>query len=47
MDKIHRYYAINSNYTGDKLCRNIWVGNYNITENGKENLIEFKELVKK
>ena len=47
MDKIHRYYAINSNYTGDKLCRNIWVGNYNITENGKGNLIEFKELVKK
>ena len=47
MDKIHRYYAINSNYTGDKLCRNIWVGNYNIAENGKENLIEFKNLVKK
>lgn len=50
MDKIHRYYAINSNYTGDKLCKNIWVGNYNITvkdENGKGNLIEFKELVKK
>ena len=47
MDKIHRYYAINSNYTGDKLCRNIWVGNYNITENRKGNLIEFKELVKK
>lgn len=50
MDKIHRYYAINSNYTGDKLCKNIWVGNYNITvkdENGKENLIEFKNLVKK
>lgn len=50
MDKIHRYYAINSNYTGDKLCKNIWVGNYNITvkdESGKENLIEFKNLVKK
>ena len=50
IDKIHRYYAINSNYTGDRLCKNIWVGNYNITvkdENGKENLIEFKELVKK
>ena len=50
MSKIHRYYAINSNYTGDKLCKNIWVGNYNITvkdENGKGNLIEFKELVKK
>jgi CRISPR-associated protein, csm1 family len=49
-DKIHRYYAINSNYTGDKLCKNIWVGNYNITvkdESGKENLIEFKNLVKK
>lgn len=48
--KIHRYYAINSNYTGDKLCKNIWVGNYNITvkdESGKENLIEFKNLVKK
>lgn len=50
MNKIHRYYAINSNYTGDKLCKNIWVGNYNITvkdENRKGNLIEFKELVKK
>ena len=50
ISKIHRYYAINSNYTGDKLCKNIWVGNYNITvkdENGKGNLIEFKELVKK
>ena len=50
MSKIHRYYAINSNYTGDKLCKNIWVGNYNITvkdENRKGNLIEFKELVKK
>ncbi|WP_338984910.1 type III-A CRISPR-associated protein Cas10/Csm1 [Fusobacterium nucleatum] len=50
INKIHRYYAINSNYTGDKLCKNIWIGNYNITvkdENGKENLIEFKNLVKK
>lgn len=50
MNKIHRYYAINSNYSGDKLCRNIWVGNYNIIikdENGNENLIEFKNLVKK
>ena len=50
IDKIHRYYAINSNYVGDKLCKNIWVGNYNIIakdENEKENLIEFKNLVKK
>ena len=50
IDSIHRYYAVNSNYVGNKLCKNIWVGNYNITvkdENGKGNLIEFKELVKK
>ena len=50
INKIHRYYAINLNYVGDKLCKNIWVGNYNIIakdENEKENLIEFKNLVKK
>jgi len=46
IDKIHRYYAINSNYVGDKLCKNIWIGNYNIIAKD-ENLIEFKNLVKK
>ena len=48
INKIHRYYAVNSNYVGDKLCKNIWVGNYNIiAKDEKENLIEFKNLVKK
>ena len=46
IDKIYRYYAINSNYVGDKLCKNIWIGNYNIIAKD-ENLIEFKNLVKK
>ena len=48
--RIHRYYAVNSNSVGDKLCKNIWVGNYNVMnkdETGGENLIEFKNLVKK
>lgn len=47
---IHRYYAINSYYFGDKLCKNIWIGNYNVkgnkdSEDSKNSLIEFKELV--
>lgn len=50
INKIHRYYAINSNSIGDRLCKNIWVGNYNVMNKDAtigENLIEFKELVKK
>ena len=48
INKIHRYYSINSNYVGDRLCKNIWVGNYNIESNKEDkSLIEFKDLVKK
>ncbi|WP_029759347.1 type III-A CRISPR-associated protein Cas10/Csm1 [Fusobacterium nucleatum] len=48
IDSIHRYYAVNSNYVGNKLCKNIWVGNYNIESNKEDKfLIEFKDLVKK
>ena len=47
-NNIHRYYSINSYDMSDKLCKNIWIGNYNIYDsqtNGK-NLIEFENLVK-
>lgn len=47
IDKVHRYYAINSSFIGNKLCKNIFIGNYNIKEDEKKNLIEFKNLVKK
>ena len=50
-NKIKRYYSINNYYSKDKLCKNIWIGNYNPkTENdinGKKNLIEFRELVER
>ena len=47
IDKIHRYYAINSEHIGNNICKNIFIGNYNVITKDKKNLIEFKELVKK
>lgn len=50
---IYRFYSVNSYYWGEGLAKNIWIGNYNISnfenkENkGEETLIEFKDLVKK
>ncbi|MBF1219635.1 MAG: type III-A CRISPR-associated protein Cas10/Csm1, partial [Fusobacterium periodonticum] len=47
-DKIYRYYAINADFITNRLCKNIYIGNYNvIAKEGERNLIEFKELVKK
>lgn len=47
-DKIYRYYAINADFITNGLCKNIYIGNYNvIAKEGERNLIEFKELVKK
>lgn len=43
--ELHRYYSVNSIHTGDLLCKNISVGNYNVPNEGK-GLVEFKELVK-
>jgi len=40
-----RIYSINSQYSGELLTNNIWVGNYNVSERGE--LIEFKNLSKK
>lgn len=47
-DSIHRYYSINSYDMSDKLCKNIWIGNYNIydSETNGQKLIEFENLVK-
>lgn len=47
-NNIHRYYAVNSDYVGDKLCKNIFIGNYNKKNTkDKSSLIEFADLVKK
>jgi CRISPR-associated protein Csm1 len=44
-EKPVRIYSINSQYSGEFITNNIWVGNYNISDQGE--LIEFKNLSKK
>ncbi len=44
--KLRRYYAINQLALRDVLCRNIFIGNYNIKGENQQ-LIEFSKLVKR